>query len=110
MATTLWDIARRSVSSVMPAKSLELKHIIRLIRKLDAKIEEIKVAIQSVIDEIQPRIMTIIGMRFRMGPSSYQKYAILLALTHRIRFSHIPECHHSLTNPGRFPYPKIILA
>ncbi len=53
MATTLRDAARCSVGSVMPAKSLELQHTIRLIRELDAEIEDIETAIQSMMDEIQ---------------------------------------------------------
>lgn len=34
------DVARTSIVSVMSAKSLELKHTFRLIRELDAEIEE----------------------------------------------------------------------
>ena len=52
MATTLRDAAKRSVGSVMPAKSLELQHTIRLIRELDAEIEDIEAAIQSMMDEM----------------------------------------------------------
>ena len=53
MAVTLRDAARCSVGSVMPAKSLELQHTIRLIRELDAEIEDIETAIQSMMDEMQ---------------------------------------------------------
>ena len=41
MATKLRDAARCSIGSVMPAKSLELQHTIRLIRELDAEIDDI---------------------------------------------------------------------
>mgnify|MGYP001012554883 CR=1 FL=1 len=51
----------------MPAKSLELRHTIRLIHELDAEIEDIGVAIQSMMDEIQSPITTIPGMGVRMG-------------------------------------------
>ena len=51
----------------MPAKSLEIKHTIRLIRELDAEIEDIEAAIQSMMDEIQSPITTIPGMGVRMG-------------------------------------------
>jgi len=51
----------------MPAKSLELRHTIRLIHELDAEIEGIGVAIQSMMDEIQSPITTIPGMGVRMG-------------------------------------------
>lgn len=67
MATTLRDAARCSVGSVMPAKSLELQHTIRLIRELDAEIEDIETAIQSMMDEIQSPITTIPGIGVRMG-------------------------------------------
>lgn len=67
MAATLRDAARRSVGSVMPAKSLELKHTIRLIRELDAEIEDIETAIQIIMDEMQSPITTIPGMGVRMG-------------------------------------------
>ena len=66
-ATTFRDAARCSVGSVMPAKSLELRHTIRLIHELDAEIEDIEAAIQSMMDEIQSPITTIPGMGVRMG-------------------------------------------
>lgn len=67
MATTLREAARCSVGSVMPTKSLELQHTIRLIRELDAEIEDIEAAIQSMMDEMQSPIMTIPGIGVRMG-------------------------------------------
>ena len=67
MATTLRDAARCSVGSVMPAKSLELQHTIRMIRELDAEIEDIEAAIQSMMAEIQSPITTIPGIGVRMG-------------------------------------------
>lgn len=42
MAVTIRDAARNSIGSKMAAKSLELQHTIRLIRKLDAEIAEIE--------------------------------------------------------------------
>ena len=51
----------------MPAKSLELQHTIRMIRELDAEIEDIEAAIQSMMDEIQSPITTIPGIGVRMG-------------------------------------------
>ena len=67
MATTFRDAARCSVGSVMPAKSLELRHTIRLIHELDAEIEDIEAAIQSMMDDIQSPITTIPGMGVRTG-------------------------------------------
>lgn len=67
MATELRDAARHSVGSVMPAKSLELQHTIRLIRELDAEINDIEDAIQAIMEEMQSPITTIPGIGVRMG-------------------------------------------
>ena len=47
-AVAIRDAARRSVGSVMPAKSLELRHTIRLIQELDKEIEEVEAEIFSI--------------------------------------------------------------
>ena len=44
-----------------------LQHTIRLIRELDAEIEEIEAAIQSIMDELHSPITTIPGIGYRMG-------------------------------------------
>ena len=67
MAAEIRDAARCSVGSRMPAKSLELQHTIRLIRELDAEIEEIEAAIQAIMDELHSPITTIPGIGYRMG-------------------------------------------
>ena len=61
------EAARNSIGSNMPAKSLELKHTIKLIRELDAEIEEIENEIKSIMDEINSPILTIPGISYRMG-------------------------------------------
>lgn len=61
------DAARNSIGSVMPAKSLELKHTIKLIRELDAEIKEIEEAIKSIMDKINSPILSIPGISYRMG-------------------------------------------
>ena len=61
------EAARSSIGSNMPAKSLELKHTIKLIRELDAEIEEIENEIKSIMDEINSPILTIPGISYRMG-------------------------------------------
>ena len=66
-AVEIRDIARCSIGSTMPAKSLELQHTIRLIRELDAEIEEIEAAIQAIMDELYSPITTILGLGYRMG-------------------------------------------
>ena len=41
------EAARNSIGSNMPAKSLELKHTIKLIQELTSEIDEIETAIKS---------------------------------------------------------------
>ena len=66
-AIEIRDAARRSIGSVIPAKSLELRHTILLIRELDAEIEEIEAEIRVVMETIQSPITTIPGVGLRMG-------------------------------------------
>lgn len=66
-AIEIREAARQSIGSVMPAKSLELRHTIRLIREMDAEIEEIEQAIQNIMDELHSPITTIPGIGTRMG-------------------------------------------
>jgi transposase len=61
------DAARTSVGSHMPAKSLELKHTIKLIDELTSEIDEIESGIQSIMDEINSPILSIPGISYRMG-------------------------------------------
>ena len=66
-AITFREAARTSIGSNMPAKSLELKHTIKLIRELDAEIEEIENEIKIIMDEINSPILSIPGISYRMG-------------------------------------------
>ena len=66
-AITFREVARTSIGSNMPAKSLELKHTIKLIRELDAEIEEIENEIKIIMDEITSPILSIPGISYRMG-------------------------------------------
>ena len=62
------NAARSSIGSYMPAKSLELKHTIKLIQELTVEIDEIEAAIKRIMDEeIQSPILTIPGISYRMG-------------------------------------------
>ena len=62
------EVARSSIGSHMPAKSLELKHTIKLIQELTIEIDEIETAIKRIMDEeIQSQILTIPGISYRMG-------------------------------------------
>lgn len=67
MSVNIRDAAIDSIGSVMPAKSLELRHTIQLMRELDAEINEIETAIQSIMDEMHSPITTIPGIGTRMG-------------------------------------------
>ena len=61
------NAAQRSIGSVMPAKSLELQHTIRLIRELDTEIDDIEAALKQMMDEIASPILSIPGISYRMG-------------------------------------------
>lgn len=61
------EAARKSVGSVMPAKSMELKHTIKLIQELTIEIDEVETEIKRIMDEIQSPILTIPGISYRMG-------------------------------------------
>ena len=61
------DTARASIGSNMPAKSLELKHTIKLIQELTSEIDEIENEIKIIMDEINSPILSIPGIKYRMG-------------------------------------------
>ena len=61
------EAARTSIGSHMPAKSLELKHTIRLLKELDSEINEIESQIKSIMDVINSPILSIPGISYRMG-------------------------------------------
>ena len=61
------ETARNSIGSNMPAKSLELKHTIKLIQELDSEIEEIENEIKIIMDKINSPILSIPGINYRMG-------------------------------------------
>ena len=61
-AVEIRDAARLSVGAVMPAKSLELKHTIRLIGELSAEISEIEKGIEEIMNELKCPIATIPGI------------------------------------------------
>ena len=66
-AITFREAARSSIGSNMPAKSLELKHTIKLIRELDSEIDEIENEIKIIMDRINSPILSIPGISYRMG-------------------------------------------
>ena len=66
-AITFKEAAKHSIGISMPAKSLELRHTISLIRELDSEIEEIEAEIKSIMDELNSPILSIPGINYRMG-------------------------------------------
>jgi transposase len=61
------EAARTSIGSNMPAKSLELKHTIKLIHELTSEIDEVENEIKIIMDEINSPILSIPGINYRMG-------------------------------------------
>ena len=59
--------AINSIGTPMSAKSMELRHTIRLIRMLDEEIDEIEASIEKIMDESHSPILTIPGISYRMG-------------------------------------------
>ena len=66
-AITFRKAAKTSIGSNMPAKSLELKHTIKLIQELTSEIEEIENEINLIMDNINFPILSIPGINYRMG-------------------------------------------
>ena len=66
-AIQIRETARNSIGSVMPAKSLELKHTIHLIEVLTEEIDEIELSIKRIMDADPSPILTIPGISYRMG-------------------------------------------
>ena len=67
VAEAIRDAARCSIGSDMPAKSLELKHTITMIRILTEEIDEIESSIREIIDTQDAPILGIPGINYRMG-------------------------------------------
>ena len=61
------NTASTSIGSNMPAKSLELKHTIKLIQELTSEINEIENEIKRIMDELNSPILSIPGINYRMG-------------------------------------------
>ena len=84
-AIEIREAAKASIGSVMPAKSLELRHTIRLIHELDAEIDEIEAEIQQIMDELHSPITTIPGIGTRMKSKKFNLWHMsILLLTYAI--------------------------
>lgn len=66
-ANEIREAARRSISTYLPAKSLELRHTIRLIRELTLEIGEIETEIKKIMDAIDSPILSVPGISYGIG-------------------------------------------
>ena len=66
-AVQIREAARNSIGTYMPAKALELKHTIKLIKEFNNEINEIESEIKSIMDKIDSPITTIPGISYGMG-------------------------------------------
>ena len=66
-ANLIRNAARNSIGSHMPAKSLELKHTIKLIKELTTEINEIETEIKFIMDKFDSPILTIPGIGYNIG-------------------------------------------
>ena len=97
-AIRIREAARNSIASVMPAKSLELKHTIKLIGELDDEIIEIEAAIKQIVDSLETTILIISGIGYASAASILAEVGVFLNLKRRTRYLLLPECHHLHTN------------
>jgi transposase len=67
MAIAIRDAATSSIGTIIPAKSMELKHTIRLAEVLTEEIDEIEATINSVMKTLESPITSIPGINTRMG-------------------------------------------
>lgn len=66
-AVQIREVARNSIGTYMPAKALELKHTIKLIREFNNEITEIEAEIKFIMDRIGSPITSIPGISYGMG-------------------------------------------
>lgn len=66
-AIQIREAARNSIGTYMPAKTLELKHTIKLIREFDNEIAEIESAIEAIMDKIASPITSVPGIGLIMA-------------------------------------------
>lgn len=66
-ANEIRETARQSIGSYSPAKSLELKHTIKLINELNEEISEIEAEIKKIMDVIDSPILSVPGIGLNLG-------------------------------------------
>ena len=67
IAIAIRDAATSSIGTIIPSKSMELKHTIRLAEVLTEEIDEIEATINSVMKTLESPITSIPGINTRMG-------------------------------------------
>ena len=98
LAITIREAAKTSIGSIMPAKSLEMKHTIFLIKELDSEVEDTEAEIKSIMDEISSPILTIPGINYRMGAMIIADIGDFSSLIHRTRYFHMLDYLHQPTS------------
>lgn len=68
-AEQIREAARNSIGSFMPAKSLELKHTVELIRILDNEISEIESDINEIMSKLNTPLLSIPGIGMTTAPA-----------------------------------------
>ena len=66
-AIQIREAARNSIGTYIPAKVLELKHTIKIIREFDTEIAEIEEAIKTIMDKINSPITSVPGIGLNMA-------------------------------------------
>lgn len=66
-AIEIRETARNSIGGIYPAKSMELKHTIKMIRIMTEEVDEIESSIDEIMSEIKSPITTIPGINNRMA-------------------------------------------
>ena len=67
MAIAIRTAASSSIGTIIPAKSMELKHTIRLAEVITEEIDEIETTINSIMKTLESPITSIPGINTRMG-------------------------------------------
>jgi hypothetical protein len=80
-ADEIRETAKRSSSSYPPAKSLELRHTIKLIRELNCEIREIEAEIKKIMDVIGSPILGVPGIGQNIGAMKSAISLVSAALT-----------------------------
>lgn len=66
-ADQIREAARHSIGSYLPAKSLELKHTIKLIAELNDEISEIEAEIKKIMNAVDSPILSVPGIGMNIG-------------------------------------------